>query len=51
MHNVFPRMSATPGEIQWGGRTTIGADNETIYCGELGLSKEEFEQLKSKGII
>lgn len=51
MHNVFPRLSETPGEIQWGGRVAIGADNATIYCDELGLSREELDDFKAKGII
>ena len=51
MHNVFPRLSATPGEIHWSGRATIGADNESIYCGELGLSREELADLYREGIV
>lgn len=31
MQNIAPRMSLTPGQIQYPGRTEIGADTEYIY--------------------
>jgi crotonobetainyl-CoA:carnitine CoA-transferase CaiB-like acyl-CoA transferase len=50
MHNVVPRMSETPGEIRAAGGA-LGADNDAIYGGELGLSCEEREGLRRAGII
>jgi crotonobetainyl-CoA:carnitine CoA-transferase CaiB-like acyl-CoA transferase len=50
MHNVVPRMSATPGEIRDAGGA-LGEDNEAIYGGELGLSADERERLRRDGII
>jgi hypothetical protein len=29
----------------------MGAHNEEIYCGELGLSKERLKELRDAGII
>jgi len=29
----------------------LGADNEAIYCGELGISKAKLRQLKDAGIV
>ena len=50
MHNVVPRMSGTPGEIRW-----LGAPFEThtdaFYQQQFGLSAEQIEALRQKGII
>lgn len=50
MHNVFPRFSATPGEIRHPG-ARLGADNEAFYCDELGLSRGELAGLQEAGVI
>jgi len=49
MHNVVPRLSATPGEIRWTGGT-LGQDNQSVFQ-ELGLSCDELKQLASAGVI
>jgi len=49
MHNVVPRLSATPGDIQWAGGA-LGQDNERVYH-ELGVSCDEQTQLASAGVI
>jgi crotonobetainyl-CoA:carnitine CoA-transferase CaiB-like acyl-CoA transferase len=49
MHNVVPRLSATPGEIRWAGGA-LGQDNHTVY-GELGVSCDELTELASAGVI
>ena len=49
MHNVVPRLSATPGGIQWPGGA-LGQDNERVY-GELGVSCDEQKSLGSAGVI
>ena len=51
MQNVFPRMSKTQGEIRWPGNTTLGAHNEEVYEGLLGMSDDELAALKDKNII
>jgi len=49
MQNVTPKMSGTPGEVEWAGMP-LGTFNEEIY-GALGYSKEEIADLAKKGII
>jgi crotonobetainyl-CoA:carnitine CoA-transferase CaiB-like acyl-CoA transferase len=49
MHNVVPRLSATPGDIRWTGGA-LGQDNQTVYH-ELGVSCDEQKQLLSAGVI
>ena len=51
MQNVFPKMSKTQGEVRWTGPATLGAHNEEIYGGLLGLSSAEITALKEKSII
>jgi crotonobetainyl-CoA:carnitine CoA-transferase CaiB-like acyl-CoA transferase len=50
MEGIFPKLSATPGQI-WAAGREMGADNEAIYKGRLGLSDAEFDALKEAGII
>jgi len=45
-----PKFSATPGSVDFLGRK-LGEDNEAIYCGELGLSKEKLKQLRDAEIV
>jgi crotonobetainyl-CoA:carnitine CoA-transferase CaiB-like acyl-CoA transferase len=49
MHDVVPRLSATPGEIRWTGGA-LGQDNQAVYR-ELGLSCDEQKQFVSAGVI
>jgi len=49
MHNVVPRLSATPGDIQWAGGA-VGQDNQHVYH-ELGVSCDEQAQLAAAGVI
>lgn len=50
MHDVVPRLSATPGEVRQAGGA-LGADNDVIYGEELGLSGEQRDALRRSGII
>lgn len=50
MHNVVPRLSRTPGSIRRPG-AALGADNEALYCGELGLTREELAALCKAGVV
>jgi crotonobetainyl-CoA:carnitine CoA-transferase CaiB-like acyl-CoA transferase len=50
MHNVTPRLSATPGEIRWAGGS-LGQHNDEIYQSELGLDTTELKYLKEAGVI
>jgi len=49
MQNIVPRLSATPGEIQWAGGA-LGQDNRRVYH-ELGVSCDEQKRLASAGVI
>jgi formyl-CoA transferase len=50
MHNVFPRLSETPGRVRHVG-PTLGEHNHEIYQGLLGLSDAEVTSLAAAGII
>jgi crotonobetainyl-CoA:carnitine CoA-transferase CaiB-like acyl-CoA transferase len=50
MEGVFPRLTATPGSVRHAGKS-MGADNDEIYLGRLGYSKEQVEDLKKTGIV
>ncbi len=50
VQNVVPKFSATPGSVDFLG-AKMGAHNEEIYCGELGISTERLRQLRDAGII
>jgi crotonobetainyl-CoA:carnitine CoA-transferase CaiB-like acyl-CoA transferase len=50
MQNVMFRMLNTPGRIRFTGRG-LGEDNEDVYCGELGLSRDQLKQLNQEGVI
>jgi crotonobetainyl-CoA:carnitine CoA-transferase CaiB-like acyl-CoA transferase len=48
--DVVPKLSATPGEIRWLGEG-LGAQNEEIFRGLLGLKDGELNQLRDEGVI
>ncbi len=49
MHNVVPRLSETPGEINWVGGA-LGQDNEAVYS-EFGVPSDEQRRLRADGVI
>jgi crotonobetainyl-CoA:carnitine CoA-transferase CaiB-like acyl-CoA transferase len=51
MAGIVPKLSATPGRVDSLGPVTPGAHNEEIYCGRLGLSREDLRALEDKGVI
>jgi crotonobetainyl-CoA:carnitine CoA-transferase CaiB-like acyl-CoA transferase len=51
MVGIVPRLSVSPGEIEQPGPVDVGADNEAIYCGRLGLSRDDLRALADKGVI
>jgi crotonobetainyl-CoA:carnitine CoA-transferase CaiB-like acyl-CoA transferase len=50
MQNVFPKLSATPGKVNFAGQP-MGASNVEIYRELLGLSDDDMAGLKGEGII
>jgi crotonobetainyl-CoA:carnitine CoA-transferase CaiB-like acyl-CoA transferase len=51
MAGVVPKLSLTPGTVESVGAVTVGAHNEEIYCARLGLSRDDLDTLRTKGII
>jgi len=47
---MVPRLSKTPGRTDWPG-PELGAFNEEIYSGLLGLESGQIEALKASGVI
>jgi crotonobetainyl-CoA:carnitine CoA-transferase CaiB-like acyl-CoA transferase len=50
MEGVFPKLSLTPGVVNHSGKR-LGADNEEIFAGRLGLSKEDMAELAKQKVI
>jgi formyl-CoA transferase len=50
MHNVVPKLSATPGQVRRVG-PALGEHNEEIYRDLLGLGDSELSSLRSAGVI
>jgi crotonobetainyl-CoA:carnitine CoA-transferase CaiB-like acyl-CoA transferase len=50
MPNVVPRLSDTPGKVEWLG-PTLGEHNDEVFKGLLGLSDAEIGRLKDKGVV
>ncbi|HSR82219.1 MAG TPA: CoA transferase [Hyphomicrobiaceae bacterium] len=50
MPNVCPRLSDTPGAIEWLG-PRLGQHNGDVYCGLLGLSEAELRALEEQEVI
>jgi len=50
MHNIFPRMSGTPGEIRWAGGD-FASDTDDFYMKQFGLTEEQVKELHERGVI
>ena len=48
---ITPKLSETPGGIRWGGKWEVGADNEEVWCGLVGLTQGELGRLQEAGIV
>ncbi len=45
-----PKLSLTPGTTEWVG-PTLGQHNEDVYCGLLGLAREELAELQRAKVV
>jgi crotonobetainyl-CoA:carnitine CoA-transferase CaiB-like acyl-CoA transferase len=50
MPGVVPRFAHAPGSVRHPG-LRLGAHNEEVYGGELGLSSEEYDELREQGVV
>ncbi len=51
MQNVFPKLSATPGNVRSIAPQTVGQDNAEVYGSILGLTATELADLETRGLI
>jgi crotonobetainyl-CoA:carnitine CoA-transferase CaiB-like acyl-CoA transferase len=51
MAGVVPKLTASPGRIEHTGPVDVGAHNEEIYCGRLGLTRDELRALAARGVV
>lgn len=51
MVGVVPRLAATPGRIEHAGPLEAGEHNEEIYCGRLGLTRDDLAGLRARGVV
>jgi len=49
--NVFPKLSATPGQIRWAGSPGLGSHTQEVLTELLGLTPEQVEKLRASGIV
>ncbi|MCM3768764.1 CaiB/BaiF CoA-transferase family protein [Neobacillus niacini] len=50
MPGIVPKMSETPGGIEWAG-PELGQHTHDVLGGKLGLTEEQMNELKAKGVI
>lgn len=50
MQGVVPALTRTPGRIETTG-AELGAHDEAVYLGELGLSRDEYQALRDAAVI
>ena len=50
MQDVTPKLSSTPGRVNWAG-APLGAFNEEVLCKILGYTQQKFDELKTNSVI
>jgi crotonobetainyl-CoA:carnitine CoA-transferase CaiB-like acyl-CoA transferase len=51
MPGIVPKLSETPGEIEFMGSQRLGVHNEEVFRGLLGLDAAEMASLSEEGVI
>jgi succinyl-CoA:(S)-malate CoA-transferase subunit B len=51
MVGIVPRLTTSPGRIESTGPLAVGAHNEEIYCGRLGLTRDDLKALAARGVV
>ena len=51
MVGIVPRLTESPGRVDSVGPVQVGAHNEEIYCGRLGLTRDELRSLAARGVV
>ena len=51
MAGIVPKLSLTPGRVESVGPVEPGAHNEEVYCGRLGLGRDDLAALRAKGVV
>ncbi len=51
MVGIVPRLTESPGRVESVGPVEVGAHNEEIYCGRLGLTRDELHALAARGVV
>ena len=47
---IVPHVAEEPGSIRWPG-PDIGAHNQDVFCGMLGITESELLQLRAEGVV
>jgi crotonobetainyl-CoA:carnitine CoA-transferase CaiB-like acyl-CoA transferase len=50
MQNVFPKLSATPGEVRWVG-PSLGEHTEEVLASVLGKDEATIAELRASGVV
>ncbi|MBJ8343323.1 CoA transferase [Antrihabitans sp. YC2-6] len=48
---VVPKLSETPGGIEWLGRATAGEDNAAVFGAVLGMTAEQVQALSDRNVV
>jgi crotonobetainyl-CoA:carnitine CoA-transferase CaiB-like acyl-CoA transferase len=51
MAGIVPKLTVSPGHIEHTGPVEVGAHNEEIYCGRLGLTRDDLRALAERGVV
>ncbi len=47
----MPKLSRALGVVEHFGPVEVGADNEEICCGRIGINRDDLKALQERGIV